>query len=96
MRKLKINSLPKKKHWVDRDEIMLHACFQILQDFVEVEKFENHIPYEHNEKFVDEVRALYKWWKKRKNEYPPFENKKDKKDTKMLKRLMKIRSNMWT
>ena len=38
MRILKIESLPSSKHWVDRDEIMLHSCFQILKDCIEKEK----------------------------------------------------------
>tara|TARA_A200000113_G_C8762245_1_gene321499 strand:- start:581 stop:721 length:141 start_codon:yes stop_codon:yes gene_type:complete len=25
-------------NWKDRDSIMLHACFQLLKDFVEMEK----------------------------------------------------------
>ena len=33
MRILKIESLSNKKQWVDTDDIMLHACFQILKDF---------------------------------------------------------------
>lgn len=32
---LKIKTLP--RHWMDRDEVMLHACFQILCDYVERE-----------------------------------------------------------
>jgi hypothetical protein len=32
---LKITTLP--RHWMDRDEVLLHACFQILVDFVEKE-----------------------------------------------------------
>ena len=39
MRTLKINTLPsvKEQSWCDRDTIMLHACFQILVDWVEKE-----------------------------------------------------------
>ena len=36
MKYLKIHTL--KKGWRDRDSIMLHAAFQILVDFVELEK----------------------------------------------------------
>ena len=43
MRILKIDSLPNAKQWVDRDHIMLHACFQILQDCVEKEKVDTPI-----------------------------------------------------
>jgi hypothetical protein len=42
MRVLKIESLPSAKEWIDRDEIMLHSCFQILKDCVEKEKVDTH------------------------------------------------------
>ena len=32
MRNLKIESLPTARTWIDADEVMLHACFQILKD----------------------------------------------------------------
>lgn len=94
MRKLKIKSLPNKKTWVDRDEIMLHACFQILVDYIEIENGDVHCNYEAHKDFIDEIRFLYKWWKKRikvKNSYEYM-----KEDNKMLKRLIKIRCSLWT
>lgn len=60
MRKLQIKSLPKKQ-WVDRDEIMLHACFQILTDAIEKKHVDTHCNYEAHKDFVDEVRFLYNW-----------------------------------
>jgi len=92
MRILKINSLPSSKNWVDRDEIMLHACFQILQDCIEKEKVDTHCEYKNNKDFVDEVRFLYKWWKKRKQAIHEDMDEDDK----MLARLMKIRTALWT
>jgi hypothetical protein len=66
MRILKIESLPPTKEaWCDRDEIMLHACFQLLIDAVEKEKVDTHCNYKSHKEFVDEVRFLYAWWKKR-------------------------------
>ncbi len=94
MRTLKIESLPTAKHWVDRDEIMLHACFQLLKDCVEEEKVDTHVNYERHKEFVDEVRALYKWWKKRAKKLRGPDN--HDKDDAMLKRLMKIRTSLWT
>ena len=91
MRTLKINSLPSKKRWIDRDFIMLHACFQILQDCVEEEKVDTHCDYETNKNFVDEVRFLYNWWIVRKESV--FS---DDRDDEMLIRLMKIRTSLWT
>ena len=93
MRILKIDSLSNAKQWVDRDTIMLHACFQILQDCVEKEKVDAHCNYEAHKDFVDEVRLLYKWWLNRKNDNK-FDN--DDEDNEMLNRLMKIRLALWT
>jgi hypothetical protein len=93
MRTLKIDSLPNAKQWSDRDQIMLHACFQILQDCVEKEKVDTHCNYESNKDFVDEVRFLYNWWLTRKSD-KEFDN--DDKDNEMLNRLMKIRLALWT
>jgi hypothetical protein len=92
MRILKIESLPSKKHWIDRDEIMIHSCFQILKDAIELEKVDTHVDYETHKDFVDEARFLYDWWVKRSvAEEPDFEE-----DDKMLLRLMKIRTQLWT
>lgn len=93
MRILKIDSLPNAKQWVDRDYIILHACFQILQDCVEKENVDTHYDYEAYKDFVDEVRLLYKWWLKRKND-DSFDN--DGEDNEMLNRLIKIRQALWT
>lgn len=93
MRILKIDSLPNSKQWVDRDCIMIHACFQILQDCVEKEKVDTHCNYETHKDFVDEVRFLYNWWLKRKKDNK-FDN--DDEDNEMINRLMKIRLQLWT
>ena len=90
MRTLKINSLPDKEVWIDKDIIMLHACFQILQDCVEEEKVDTHCDYEAHKDFVDEVRFLYNWWLVRKDSLSSDE------DDEMLIRLMKIRTSLWT
>lgn len=91
MRLLKIDSLDKKSiRWIDRDVIMLHACFQILKDCVEKEHVDTHCNYDSHKKFVDEVRFLYGWWIKRAKTFD------DKEDDEMLLRLMKIRSSLWT
>jgi len=93
MRFLKIDSLPKvSKMWVDRDHMMLHACFQLLQDCMENEHVDTHCNYEAHKDFVDEVRFLYKWWIERKHNLTD----NDKEDDEMLDRLMKIRRMLWT
>ena len=98
MRILKIHSLPSNKEWVDRDVIMLHACFQILKDCIEKEKVDTHCNYKAHKEFVDEVRFLNKWWKKRsKISWSPInEDNQNKEDDEMLLRLMKIRKSLWT
>lgn len=95
MRILKIESLvPVAKAWRDRDTIMLHACFQILKDFIEKEKGDEHISYESHKDFVDELRFLYNWWLERSKRWGS--DKQDEEDNEMLLRLMKIRLSLWT
>jgi hypothetical protein len=94
MRILKIESLPSAKNWVDKDEIMLHSCFQLLKDCVEKEKVDTHCNYEAHKEFVDEVGFLYKWWKKRLK--LGWSDKQLEEDDAMLLRLMKIRTALWT
>ena len=95
MRILKIQSLvPVKEQWIDRDEIMLHACFQLLTDCVEQEGVDTHCDYETHKDFVDEVRALYAWWQKRKTIRTTDDQSLE--DDVMLIRLMKIRRILWT
>jgi len=42
---------------------MLHACFQILTDYVEEEFLGSTIDYGYHEKFIKELMYLYSWWK---------------------------------
>ena len=93
MRYLKIESLPDSKNWIDRDCIMLHACFQILVDAIEKEEVDTHCDYEEHKENVDEIRFLYKWWINRKED-DSIES--DKEDDEMLIRLMKVRTFLWT
>jgi len=95
MRILKIESLePVYKGWCDRDFIMLHACFQILKDFIEKEKGDEYCDYEHHKEFVDEVRFLYNWWLERSKLDWSYDTHEE--DNEMLIRLMKIRLSLWT
>lgn len=93
MRILRIHSLPNSRHWIDRDKIMLHACFQILTDIVEKECIDTHYNYKAHKEFVGEVRILYGWWAIRKDN-ESFDD--DEKDNEMLDRLIKIRLFLWT
>ena len=95
MRILKIESLfPVSEGWIDRDEIMLHSCFQILKDCVEKEHVDTDCNYEVHKEFVDEVRFLYHWWIERAKKIRSDELSKE--DDLMLIRLMKIRTSLWT
>lgn len=96
MRHLKITSLPNSKTWIDRDDVMLHACFQILEDCVEKEHVDTHCNYETHKDFVDEVRELYNWWKIRKNTDEYETEISMETDQLMLLRLIKIRQMLWT
>lgn len=103
-KKLKIKSL---KHWAwaDKDTVILHACFQLLTDFVEKENIDIH-PYQwtHDENVRTiraEIDTLYKWWKSylskiRKGKIDSIkENEIYKSENEMLIRLINIRHHLW-
>ncbi len=76
--RLKINSLNDK--WHDRDEILLHASFQILADFMEKEKPGKIIDWSHyklHRQTWKEMNSLYSWWKKeRPSRKDPIDDKR--------------------
>jgi len=80
MRYLKINTL--EKGWYDKDEILLHAAFQLLIDFIEQEKPDKIVDWNANElhrKAWKEIKLLYNWWKKeRPARKSPLEDKRIK------------------
>ena len=64
MKYLKIKTL--EKGWHDKDEVLLHAAFQILTDFIEQETPEEIVDWNSDElhkKAWKEIKSLYKWWK---------------------------------
>jgi len=64
MKYLKIKTL--EKGWHDKDEVLLHAVFQILTDFIEQETPEAIVDWNSDEihkKAWKEIKSLYKWWK---------------------------------
>lgn len=98
MRHLQIESLPDKstEKWIEHDLVMLHACFQILSNFVEKDNYAliNKEKGSCSKDFCDEVDRLYNWWQQRKLKVYPesvFENN----DQTMLKRLIEIRESIW-
>jgi hypothetical protein len=65
MRYLKIHTL--EKGWYDKDEVLLHAAFQLLIDFIEQEKPDKIVDWnvdELHKKAWKEIKSLYNWWKK--------------------------------
>ena len=65
MRYLKIHTL--EKGWYDKDEVLLHAAFQLLIDFIEQEKPDEIVDWNVDElhrKAWKEIKSLYNWWKK--------------------------------
>jgi hypothetical protein len=80
MRHLKITTL--EKGWHDKDEIPLHAAFQLLTDFVEQEQPEKRIDWNHSKthrQVWKEIKGLYTWWKDiRQNRKDPFDDKRIK------------------
>lgn len=84
---------------------MLHACFQLLTDFVEQEKAEDIVDWTHNEETKNaenEIDELYHWWKQRvlketDDEIDPIWTEGVyEEDNKMLIRLINIRKFLWT
>lgn len=80
MRHLRITTL--EKGWHDKDEILLHAAFQLLTDFVEQEQPEKRIDWNHNKthrRVWKEIKSLYTWWKDvRPNRKDPLDDKRIK------------------
>jgi len=64
MKYLKIHTLD--KGWHDKDNVLLHAAFQLLVDFVEQEKPDKIVDWSFDEPHRQawkEIKSLYKWWK---------------------------------
>lgn len=106
---LKISTLEKDKYY-DMDYIILHACFQILCDFVEQENPQG-------DEFK-EVLELYEWWKEDRNKlveevdrlfkvevregvqmgslWDEVDDELIRIDQMQLERLARVRSDLWT
>src|SRR4029079_4427510 len=93
--------------WCDKDHVLLHACFQLLSDFVEKEMRVQDYPdwnaTEETRLARQEIEALYSWWQLRKHDeimdrHTSFteEHAIYAKDNEMLKRLVDIRMHLWT
>lgn len=94
---LKIESL--SKAWADKDIVMLHACFQLLTDYVEKEETMVPTDWEQSPEFQaakDEIDFLYDWWRSRSEDTDELEREQFEIDSEMLIRLVKIRRFLWT
>ena len=97
---LKIGSLPNA--WRDKDEVILHACFQLLKDFIEQEKeIIEAIDWEYDDeqkKAKAEIDFLYDWWMKKSHDEENLDKLKAQyeEDNEMLKRLIDVRKYLWS
>ena len=89
MKRLKITTLD--KGWHDTDEVLLHAAFQLLADFVEQERPDKIVDWSADELHKgawDEITGLYKWWKKtRPKRRSPLDDKQLKRPPFKLKKI---------
>lgn len=96
-----------KPTWHDRSELVMHAAFQCLVDFVEkehpwelektLEEFKDIYecdPEEGGRRYhvSQELSALYHWWKAYDDEYVDDYKLENEK----LKRLVELRAYLWT
>jgi len=95
---LKIDTL--KRGWHDRDNLMLHAAFQTLVDFLEKEKPDEIVDWVGTGPEANAARTemgdLYIWWKGRDPEACWDDDSQYEEDQTMLKRLVEIRGFMWS
>ncbi len=93
-----------QKGWHDNNEVMLHACFYLLKNFIEKEKPFKCPSWKQSEDYSsaqNELIFLYGWWKKRKKierSHDMLNNKlhpQNIEDNEMLMRLVKIRLFLW-
>ena len=101
---LHINSLD--EGWRDKDDVLLHACFQLLTDFVEKEMLVQDYPdwdaTDQTKNARKEIEALYAWWQEWKNDdsHKTSSFREDEKqyykENQMLKRLIDVRMFLWT
>jgi len=102
-KKLNITTLDGK--WSDKDNVMLHACFQLLTDFVEQEIANDIADWQHDDAHSNarkEIDELYAWWKQRiiKDNAGEIDSiwgeGQYETDNAMLIRLINIRKYLWT
>ena len=87
--------------WFDKCHVMLHACFQLLSDCIEVEKlFECDVDWDSDDRHrlaKSELLELHRWWKARiaVNEIAADGDDQYREDDLMLSRLIRHRWALW-
>lgn len=91
--------------WCYKDLVLLHACFQLLTDFVEKENINETCDWQWDENHrnaKNEIDELYNWWKIRADleSRVIMDSIEDEqqyvKDNERLVRLINIRKYLWT
>ena len=76
MKTLKIKTL--EKGWCDKDNVMLHAVMQLVVDFIEKERPDEHIDWtwdSGHEKAWATITDVYDWWtERRKKRHNPADD----------------------
>lgn len=100
---LKIDTL--NEGWSDKDNVMLHACFQLLMDCIEKEKLHELTDWNQSEQFQGakkEIDTLVEWWRQRVHSEraehinPIWSDNQYEEDNHMLIQLIGIRQYLWT
>ncbi len=85
--------------WTDKDVVMLHACFQLLTDYVEKEEKTIPTDWEQSSEHKSvkaEIDVLYEWWSNRPKDTNELDRLQFETDSEMLIRLVKVRGYLWT
>jgi len=93
---LKIDTL--ENEWRDKDTVMLHACFQLLTDFIKDELYNGYNDWEADEDHrmaKREMEELGSWWETYEEGTVPGKEQSET-ENRMLIRLINIRWAMWT
>jgi hypothetical protein len=92
MKKFEIESLD--SDYLDPMQVMYHACFQCLINFVEKESGLRHCTYKDDDqkKHIDIACELYVWWIKNREDLDTDTDESQEK----LEQLVKIRNFLWT
>lgn len=92
------------EEWWDKDVVLLHACFQVLESYIEEEDPFNYWDWSETaerQQHKQQLEALYAWWQSRKAR-EEAEGSLDldpamyAEDTQKLKELMDLRHLLWT